>query len=261
MQVSKIHFKFPDADEFLEKMNINEIIEEDTEVFFNEHFQEMRQRFFQCFFLVTLLVCSSFLYVKPITQILQIPAGDVKFFQLAPGEYFVSTLKIALYTGLIFSLPVLSSQCLFFLVPGLSQKESKLTYSLLISCVILFLMSLFFSYFVLIPAALQFFVNYNREIIEPFWSFDQYFSFIVILFFSTGLVFQLPIAQVILHLTNTISGEKMVSAWKYVVLIATIAAAILTPSADPITQLLLTAAIFILYMGGGFAATFIGESF
>lgn len=259
MKVSNIKFKFLFSNNFLE--SLVQSTDEDSEMFFNEHFQEMRQRFFQCFFLLTILICASFLYVKPITQLLQIPAGNIKFFQLAPGEYFVATLKIALYTGLVFSLPVISSQCLFFLVPGLSEKESKLTYYLLLSCVVLFLGGLLFSYYILIPAALQFFVNYNQEIIEPFWSFDQYFSFIVVLFFTTGLVFQLPIAQIILHLTNIVNGQTMISAWKYVFLIATIVAAILTPSADPITQLLLTLAIFFLYMGGGFAATIIGESF
>jgi sec-independent protein translocase protein TatC len=259
MELSQYNFKFLNSDEMV--ILIDQMNEEDTEMFFNEHFEEMRQRFFQAFCLVTFLVCISFLYVRPITQLLQLPAGDIKFFQLAPGEYFVSTLKIALYTGLVFSLPVLSSQCLFFLVPGLSQKETKLTYYLLFSCVFLFIIGLLFSYFILIPAALQFFVNYNREIIEPFWSFDQYFSFIVVLFLSTGLVFQLPIAQIILQLTNIVSGQKMINAWKYTLLIATIIAAILTPSADPITQLLLTGAIFLLYMGGGFAAIIISESF
>ena len=115
---------------------------------------------------------------------------------------------------------------------------------------ILFAVGLCFSYFFLVPAALKFFIAYGSEIVEPFWSFDQYFDFVAVLIFTTGLAFQVPVIQIILGLLGIISGKKMLSAWKYVVVIATTLAAIITPSTDPVTQLLMTGALLTLYLGG-----------
>ena len=120
----------------------------------------------------------------------------------------------------------------------------------------LFLLGLSFSYFVLIPAALQFFINYSVDVIDPLWSFDQYFNFILVLFFSTGLIFQIPIGQVIVSVLRLISGKQMLRQWKYVLLFSTILGAVLTPSTDPFTQLLLSGAVFILYTFGCYFAIF-----
>ncbi len=82
------------------------------------------------------------------------------------------------------------------------------------------------------------------------WSFEQYFDFILILLISTGLAFQIPIVQIIIGLLGIASSKHMVIYWKYVLLLSTIISAILTPSTDPITQVLLSLAILSLYLGG-----------
>ena len=99
-------------------------------------------------------------------------------------------------------------------------------------------------------AALNFFLTYSDEVIEPLWSFDQYFEFILVIFYTTGLAFQIPIIQILLGLLNIVSVSQMLKVWRYVVLISTIAGAILTPSTDPLTQLLLSLAILFLYFSG-----------
>ena len=109
---------------------------------------------------------------------------------------------------------------------------------------------LLFAYFILIPAALNFFIGYSTDVIEPIWSFDQYFDFILFVFYSTGLSFQIPIIQIILGLAGIITGKQMLGLWRYVVLAATIISAILTPSTDPITQICLATAILFLYLVG-----------
>jgi sec-independent protein translocase protein TatC len=97
---------------------------------------------------------------------------------------------------------------------------------------------------------LKFFISYGSEVVEPFWSFDQYFDFIAVLLFATGIAFQVPAVQVVLGLLGIVSGQKMLSYWKYVVVICTILAAIITPSTDPVTQLLMSSALLTLYLGG-----------
>jgi len=217
---------------------------------FSEHIEELRQRIFHLFWIILLLTCVAFFEVKILVKILEFPVNNVKFFQISPGEYFISTIKISFYTGLLFSSPFVISQLILFLLPGLTKKETKIILPLLLSSLILFGLGLAFSYYTLIPAALTFFLNYSEEVLEPFWSFDQYFEFILVLFYSTGIAFQIPIIQILLGLLNLVSAKQMLGAWRYIILVSTILGAILTPSTDPLTQLLLSLAILMLYLSG-----------
>ena len=217
---------------------------------FSEHIEELRQRIFLLFGIILLLTCVAFIEVKSIVKILELPINNVKFFQLSPGEYFISTLKISFYTGVLFSSPFVVSQLILFLLPGLTKNETKIILPLLLGSLCLFGLGLAFSYYTLIPAALTFFLNYSEDVLEPFWSFDQYFEFILVLFYSTGLAFQIPIIQILIGLLNIVSPKEMLRAWRYIILLSTILGAILTPSTDPLTQLLLSVAILLLYFSG-----------
>nr|WAM64043.1 Sec-independent periplasmic protein translocase [Ishige okamurae] len=221
-----------------------------TELHFNEHLDEIRQRIFHSLSILAILTCSVFLNVKIVVKILEKPVPNLHFFQSSPGEYFISTLIISFYTGLLFSTPFVLSQILLFFQPALSKNEKTTVVWLFFSSIILFFLGLVFSYFLLIPAALNFFINYSEEVIEPFWSFNQYFGFVSALFFSTGLVFQVPIIQIVLSLTNIIEPSKMLNYWRLILFFCTVIGAVITPSADPITQLLLSGALFLLYYLG-----------
>lgn len=217
---------------------------------FSEHIEELRQRIFLVFWIILSLTSVAFVEVKNLVKILELPINNVKFFQVAPGEYFISTIKISFYTGLLFSSPFIISQLILYLLPGLTKKETKIILPLLIGSLILFVLGLTFSYYTLIPAALNFFFNYSEEVLEPLWSFDQYFEFILVLFYSTGFAFQIPIIQILVGLLNIVSAQQMLKAWRYIILMSTILGAILTPSTDPFTQLLLSSAILLLYLIG-----------
>lgn len=215
-----------------------------------EHIEELRARTFKAtiFFIISTFI--SFSYIKEISYLLQQPANGIRFLQLAPGEYFFSSIKISSYTGLIISSPFIVYQIVLFILPGLTSTETKFFLPILIASICLFFTGIYFSFKILIPAALHFFIKYGADIVEPLWSFEQYFDFILILLFSTGLAFQIPIIQIILGLIGAIPSAQMLNSWKYIVLIATILSAILTPSTDPITQLLLSSAILFLYFSG-----------
>jgi sec-independent protein translocase protein TatC len=217
---------------------------------FTEHIEELRQRLIHIFWIILFFTCIAFIEVKLLVKILELPVDNVKFFQLSPGEYFVSTVKISFYTGLLFGTPFAIGQMILFLLPGLTGKEKKVILPLMLSSIALFGLGLLFSYYVLIPAALNFFLSYSDEVIEPLWSFDQYFEFTLVLFYSTGLAFQIPIIQILLGLLNFVPAQQMLGVWRYVILVSTIIGAVLTPSTDPLTQLLLSFAILLLYFSG-----------
>ena len=108
------------------KSNLN------LELPFTEHVEELRQRSFHVLAILILLSCIAFIDIKPIVQVLEIPVQNVKFFQGSPGEYFISTVKIAFYTGILLTSPFLLSQLTFFVIPGLNSNEKKFILPLLV---------------------------------------------------------------------------------------------------------------------------------
>ena len=230
------------------QINMNVLV--DDKMALSEHIEEFSQRLVFClvFLLFATIVC--FADVKEIVQFFQAPAIGVKFLQFSPGEYFFASVKIAVFCGILLSSPLILYQLILYLIPGLKKNERDIVLPVSFGSGILFFIGLIFSYSFLVPAALRFFIAYGAEVVEPFWSFDQYFDFVAVLLFATGLAFQVPAVQVILGLLGIVTGEKMLSAWKYVIVICTIVAAIITPSTDPVTQLLLSTALLSLYLGG-----------
>jgi len=227
-------------------------IEEDLTlvIAFSDHIEELRQRILLSLGVGILLMLLFFVDSQWWVQILSAPANSIKFIQLAPGEYFISTVKIAIYAGLLFSVPVLGSQLILFILPGLNENEKEIFLPLTFLSTGLFLLGLLFSYKILMPAALTFFISYSADFVEPLWSFDEYLNFITLLFFTTGITFQIPLIQVILGLAEIITTQQMVKGWKYVLVGSTIIGAILTPSTDPITQICLSLAVIFLYVIG-----------
>ena len=222
----------------------------DDEMALSEHIEEFSERLVFCLIFLLFATILCFVDIKEIVRIFQAPAIGVKFLQFAPGEYFFASVKIAVFCGILISSPLILYQLLLYLIPGLTKNERDVILPVSFGSGILFIVGLAFSYFLLVPAALRFFIAYGSEVVEPFWSFDQYFDFIAVLLFATGIAFQVPAVQVVLGLLGIVTGEKMLSVWKYVIVICTIVAAIITPSTDPVTQILLSAALLSLYLGG-----------
>lgn len=222
----------------------------EAEMSLAEHLEEIRQRAFWSFSVLTTMIISCIIFVKNIVKTLQEPADGIKFLQFAPGEYFFASIKVAAYSGILISSPFIVYQIILFVLPGMTKDERKTLLPIIIGSMILFLLGLIFGYYILVPASLNFFIKYGSDVVEPFWSFEQYFEFILVLLFGTALAFQLPVLQLVLGFLRIVSGKTMFSIWRYVILLSTVVGAVLTPSVDPLTQILLSSIILILYFGG-----------
>jgi sec-independent protein translocase protein TatC len=223
---------------------------DEVEMSLFDHLEELRLRIFYSLVAVGVGVIGCFLFVKPLVQLLEVPAKGVKFLQLAPGEFFFVSLKVAGYSGILVASPFILYQIIQFVLPGLTRRERRLLGPVILGSSVLFFAGLAFAYIALIPAALQFFISYGADVVEQAWSIDRYFEFILLLMFSTGLAFQIPIVQLILGFLGIVSSQQMLSGWRSVVLGSVILGAILTPSTDPLTQSLLAGAVLGLYFGG-----------
>ncbi|MDS3860916.1 twin-arginine translocase subunit TatC [Thermosynechococcaceae cyanobacterium BACA0444] len=215
-----------------------------------DHLEELRQRIFYGFIAVAAGIIGCFTQVRPIVQLLQVPAQGAKFLQLGPGEYFFVSCKVAAYCGILVASPVIIYQVIRFVLPGLTRREQRLLGPAVFGSAALFVTGLAFAYGLLIPAALRFFISYGADVVEQIWSIDKYFDFVLLLLFATGLAFQIPVLQLLLIALGIVSVPQMLSGWRFVIVAAVILGAVLTPSIDPITQGLFGGALVFLYFTG-----------
>jgi sec-independent protein translocase protein TatC len=242
----------PDADSASEEGDTDTLDElpAELEMSFFDHLEELRLRIFYAIIAVALGAAGCFVYAKQIVQILEVPGEGIKLLQLAPGEYFFVSVKVAGYCGLLVASPVVLYQIVQFVLPGLTRRERRLVLPVVIGSSVLFVAGIAFAYYALIPAALNFLIGYGGDVVEQAWSIDRYFEFVLVLLFATGLLFELPILQVLLSLLGIVSSQLMLSGWKSVVVGSMVVGAIVTPSTDPLTQSILAGAVLALYFGG-----------
>ncbi|KAG6391655.1 hypothetical protein SASPL_149412 [Salvia splendens] len=238
-----------------------ELLPDDVEMSIYDHLDELRQRVFVSVLAVGAAIVGCFAFSKDLILLLEGPmsAQGVRFLQLAPGEFFFTSLKVSGYCGLLLGIPVILYEIIAFVLPGLTLAERRFLGPIVLGSSVLFYAGIVFSYLVLTPAALTFFINYSDGAVESLWSIDQYFEFVLVLMFSTGLSFQVPVIQLLLGQVGLVSSAQMLSIWRYVVVGSVVAAAVLTPSTDPLTQMLLAGPLMGLYLGGATMVKVLGR--
>ena len=232
---------------------------DNKEMSFNDHLEELRQRILNSIYSVLICIFFSFIVIKPLISFIEIPAKDIRLLQLSPGEFLFVAIKVAGYSGIIISLPYIVYQITLFIIPGLTKKEQRFLIPAIAGSGLLFFVGLLFSWWILVPAAISFFIKFGSEIVEPIWSIERYFDFVLLLMASTAIAFQLPVLQFILGSLGIITADKMISNWRIVVLSSAILSAIITPSTDPLTMSLLSISIVLLFFIG-VALTYLSES-
>ena len=222
----------------------------EVEMSFVDHLEELRWRLLRSLgaLLAGAALCLS--WVRPLVKLLEQPAQGIRFLQLAPGEYLFVSLKVAGYAGLTLALPYVLYEGLGFVLPGLSRRERRLVAPAVAASAVLFLAGLAFAWWALVPAALRFLVSYGADVVEPIWSIERYLDFVLLLMVATGLAFELPVLQLLLGALGLVRSRQMLASWRLVVLLAAVAGAVLTPSTDPVTMLLLGGAISALFLVG-----------
>jgi sec-independent protein translocase protein TatC len=229
-----------DADEFPGEVEMSLV----------DHLEELRRRVLRSLLAVVAAAGLCLVFVKPLVKLLEVPAAGIRFLQLAPGEFLLVSLKVAGYAGLTLALPYVLFEGLAFVLPGLTRRERRLVAPAVAGSSVLFAAGLAFAWWALVPAALRFLVSYGADVVEPLWSIERYLDFVLLLLLATALAFQLPVLQLLLGALGLINAKVMLSAWRWVVLASALAGAVLTPSTDPITMLLLSGAITALYLVG-----------
>lgn len=223
------------------------------------HLVELRTRLMWSVGAFTLCFIVSFYFAGPVFNFLVQPLADLwegeetrRLIYTALTEKFFTEIKIAFFVGAFISFPIVSNQMWVFVAPGLYKNEKRALLPFLVATPILFFLGGAFVYYFVLPVAWDFFVSFEQSSaegplaiqLEP--KVNEYLSLVMRLVFAFGISFELPVILTLLAKVGIISTVGMRKNRRYAIVIAFIAAAILTPP-DPISQLGLAIPIILLY--------------
>jgi sec-independent protein translocase protein TatC len=166
---------------------------------------------------------------------------------LGVGEPFTTTLTVAAYFALLFSLPLLIYQGYAFVIPALNPNERRVALPVMASAPLLFLLGVAFAYEIVLPPAVHFLQGFNSSNFDILVQAKAYYTFEILTMLGIGLAFQLPLGLLGLDRIGIINSGTLTRNWRYcVVLIAIVAAAM--PGADPVTTGLEMLPLILLYL-------------
>jgi sec-independent protein translocase protein TatC len=169
---------------------------------------------------------------------------------IAPTEIFFTYLKCALLAGFVGTLPIFFWQVWAFVSPGLYASEKRLVLPFVIASTLLFLAGASFGYVVVFPVMFEFFTGFEAEYVRSAWTMREVFGFTTRMFLAFGVAFELPILVLFLSLAGILSAGQLLRGTPYAILAIFVAAAILTPSPDWVSQVLLGVPMVGLYLLG-----------
>jgi sec-independent protein translocase protein TatC len=172
--------------------------------------------------------------------------GGLKPITFGVTEPFMQTLKVSIYAGILIALPVLLYQAYAFLLPALKPTERRVVLPFLILVPVLFILGVVFSYFIVVPAATKFLLNYNQSQFNIQVRASSYYGFLITTLIALGLVFQVPMGIVALTRLGITTPEQLSHNRRYAYLILAIVAMLL-PGTDPVTMLVELAPLLVLF--------------
>ncbi len=213
-----------------------------------QHLEEFRWRVVKSALALVVTSVVAFVFRDWILDILVQPyrdiGGDNELIALKPTEAFGSAMRLAFFGGLLLASPVLLYQLWAFINPALSKRERKWTIPIVTALVILFAGGVVFAYSVL-PRGLEFFASVLD--VEFRLQITEYLKFVTLFLLVFGLSFEFPVFLFATAAAGLVSSKKLSENRRWAVTIIVIVAAVVTPTGDPYTLLLLSGPLYLLY--------------
>lgn len=163
------------------------------------------------------------------------------------GEPFTTTITVVFYFSVLFSLPLLLYQLYAFVIPALAPNEQRIAKPVMVIAPLLFITGVVFTYFFVIPPAVEFLQGYNSGQFDSLVQASPYYKFEILTMAGIGLAFQVPLVLLALQRAGIVNGNTLTGNWRYaVVIIAVITAAL--PGVDPVTMFFEMLPLIILYL-------------
>ncbi|MBA4421790.1 MAG: twin-arginine translocase subunit TatC [Syntrophus sp. (in: bacteria)] len=227
------------------------------------HLEELKTRLIRVLIVVGIGfgVCYLFkewsfrVITKPLVDAM--PAQSTLIFTGLPEAFFIH-MKIAFFASLLLTAPYTLYEIWRFISPGLYRNEKKYVLPFIFFSSILFGGGVLFGYFIALPPAFAFFVSFSTDALKPMISFREYLDLTLKFLLAFGLSFEMPVFIFFLAKLGIVNAKMLAKQRRYAILIIFIAAAILTPSPDAISQFLMAIPLMLLYEVSIFVARFAG---
>lgn len=215
-----------------------------------EHLRELRTRLIICVATLVVAMVSCYLVKEEIFHFLTAPLAQAQqspqMIFTAVHELFFTYLKLSFQAGLYLTIPILLFEVWRFVAPGLYANEKRVLLPLLILTPALFYLGGAFTYFVIAPIIISFFMQFQTDTITALPAVREYLSFLTSMIFAFGFAFELPVFLLILAKVGLVTADKLANFRRYAIVIIFVVAAVLTPP-DPFSQTLLAVPMIILY--------------
>jgi sec-independent protein translocase protein TatC len=217
-----------------------------------DHIGEMRVRLVRALIGIIAVFCvamvfSDFLLVylqKPL--LLALPPELSKLHFTGPMDVFIVSIKVGFLVGIVGGSPIWLYQFWKFFEPALYPSERKYILPFVVASVLLFLTGVAFCFYIMLPIALEFLINYGMQVGTPIITIKDYMSMVMVLIFGFGMIFETPVILILLAMLDIISADQLAEHRRVILIAILVVAALLTPP-DPISQLAMAVPVFVMY--------------
>ena len=230
--------------------NTNSNNDSGVEMTFLEHLEELRWRIIYSILGVVIGAIICWIFIDFLVDVILLkPAQEsgASLQNLKPFGQLFLYMQIAIIGGVIASVPNIFYQLWKFIAPALKKQERKYILAIVIYSSLCFLLGIAFAYFIMLPLTMKFAAQFgSKEIINQF-AIDEYMSIIISVMLAAGLIFELPMISFFLSKLGILTPEFMRKYRKHAIVVIMVAAAILTPGTDPVSQVILAVPLVLLY--------------
>lgn len=212
-----------------------------------EHLQELRRRVMWIVLFIVIGAVAGYFMHDALVSAMQRPLND-NLYYTAPTGAFSFIIKVCTVFGLVAAMPVILYQIFAFFGPLIVRRTKRSLVFYVTGSFLLAAAGAAFAYFLSLPAALHFLVNFGGNNIHSLITANEYFNFVLVYVTGFALIFQLPLVISFINRISPLGPMKMLKATRYVVLGSFIAAAVITPTPDPLNQFMMAAPIISLYL-------------
>ena len=212
---------------------------------FWEHLEELRRRIIYSIVYIVLFSSALYYFTPQIIEYLTRSIGKTYFF--SPPEAIFIRIKVALATGILASLPFIIHQGWLFLVPALEKDEKKYSFWIMFFTLFLFYLGMGISIYIFLPYINRVLLSFGGGIMTPLMGITKYMGYVLWMCGGVALSFEMPVIVFFLTKMGIITAKDLLKKWRYVLIIILFVSAIITPTVDIITQILVASPMFFLY--------------
>ena len=232
---------------------------------FLDHLGELRKRLLWSFLSIIVFFIPAYAFSNEIFDFLMkplienLPEGSSLIFT-RPAEGFTTYLKVSFFASVLLAVPFILYQAWKFVAPALYKKEKQIIIPFIFFGSLFFLLGAAFCYYVASPPAFKFLLNeYSSEYVKAFPTISEALSFFMALIFGFGLVFEFPLIIFILARIGVVTSKWLREKRKYAIILSALIAAILTPTTDAVSMMLMFVPIVVFYELGILVAWMFGK--